>query len=51
MDQIPLRVIYQEITPPDLNGDIMVQKGYFGLMANPNIFVYYPLVSSMRIKD
>ena len=32
-----------------LNGDIMAERGYFGLLKNTNIFVYYTLVSSQRI--
>ena len=33
-----------------LNGDIMAERGYFGLLKITNIFVYYPLVSSQRMK-
>ena len=32
-----------------LNGDIMVQKGYFGLLVNNSILIHYPLISSQRI--
>ena len=34
----------------DLNGNIVVQKGYFGLMGNTRILVYYPIISSRSIK-
>ena len=33
-----------------LNGDNMDQKGYFGLLGNDNILVYYPIISCQRIK-
>ena len=33
-----------------LNGDIMAERRYFGLLKITNIFVYYLLVSSQRIK-
>ena len=42
--------MYQEIAYLALNGDIMAERGYFGLLKMTNIFVYYPLVSSQRIK-
>ena len=29
----------------DLNGDIIVQKGYFRLLGNNHILVYYPIIS------
>ena len=34
----------------DLNGYIIVEKGYFGQLRVNNHLVYYPLVSSQRIK-
>ena len=37
------------MAPSDLNGDIVVQKGYFGLLGNTHILVYYPIVSSLKI--
>ena len=32
-----------------LNGDIVVKRGYFGLLGNGHILVYYPLISYQRI--
>ena len=32
-----------------LNGDIMVQKGYFGILGGINILVLYPLIISPGI--
>ena len=34
----------------DLNGNIMVQNGYFGLLGNYHILVYYPSISYQRIE-
>ena len=33
-----------------LNGYILAERGYFGLLMITNILVYYPLVSYQRIK-
>ena len=33
-----------------LNGDIMAQKGIFGIMGNDHILVYHPIISYKRIK-
>ena len=41
--------VISKMAPSDLNGDIVVQKGYFGLLGNTHILVYYPIVSSLKI--
>ena len=33
-----------------LNGDIMVQKGVFWTIGEHSYFVYYPIISYLRIK-
>ena len=33
-----------------LNGDIVVQKGYFWLLGNNHISVYYPIVKYQNIE-
>ena len=32
------------------NGYVMAQKGYFGVLGNTHILVYYPIVSSQKIE-
>ena len=36
-------------TSTSINGDIMVQKGYVGLLGNTIFLVYYPIVSYKNI--
>ena len=38
------------MTSSALNGDIMVQKGYFELLGNTHILVYHPIVLSQKIE-
>ena len=38
--------VYQEMESSALNENIMFQKGYYGLLGDTHIFVYYPVVSS-----
>ena len=33
-----------------LNVDIVVKKGYFGLLGNTRLLVHYPIVSSQKIE-
>ena len=37
------------MTSSSLNGDIVVRKGYFVLLGNTNVLVYYPPVYLQRI--
>ena len=45
-----IEVVQQEIEYLNLNGDIMVKKGIFGLWGNTHILVSYTLISSQEIK-
>ena len=42
--------MYQEMTSSVLNGDIMVRKGIFCTIGEHSYFVYYPIISYLRIK-
>ena len=33
-----------------LNGDIVVQKGYFGLLEDTHVLVIYPIVSYQKVE-
>ena len=41
--------MHLELVFSALNGDIVVQKGYFELSGSANILVYFPIISYQRI--
>ena len=38
------------MTSSVLHGYIIFQKGYFGLLGNDDILIYYPIISYQRIR-